>query len=717
MTTFFIISVLLLTGRLVHGVTEDVVTMSGHSAKLTARSAEKATRCILETNRGEVLEYTPDDREIRRDINRVDYSSGDGTCSLSIREANSTHAGVWRVTAYSLAPLDERRARKKTDIRGDNRTGDAAKVFAFRLYVQEKVDLPVKHVEVYDGHYVNIKHPDDFENLTACNLTGAWRQSVDLLAETRDDFQLFGQCGVTMKVHVNSSGFWELVAVDNDFTLYIASFDVAVYHLEKAKQPNLANMLVLQWIRGNAGVIRLPGRPKICQIVDPSGAIVAMSRGECYHYVKVVTVLHEGVWLARYNVQGMLEPVEERFRVETADKITLNAGVNYTENAGVRLLCRLESRSTISLQTCNFVRPDSRTIYITPVVANERYSAYISPVYGHASKVLECGITIRELASVDYGAWRCDLGVGFSPDMHGSVLRVDHPDSREHGNTDAEGRAVKTRADDVHVKRGDPFTIKCAVDFALDYCWLRSPNGTAYSVAQDEDVQYALHYKGDGLSYGECGAQISASVDSDDGQWSCFMGVVDGGEKNATVSVTVTESYLAAEQTEIAVSPRNDPVLSCHILPRMLDRTVHYCRWIRPDGYGIYNDISHRYTANSSYSQCRLVILNYSSQEDEGRWTCVAGLAGSNGRLEEAWAHIRVLPRAHKLKIVLWYTSVILGGAALMLIVTFAVSSSAIRNLPCGRKVPVLEAPRQRAPSSPLQTKFPVIQNWKQCVY
>lgn len=71
-----------------------------------------------------------------------------------------------------------------------------------------------------------------------------------------------------------------------------------------------------------------------------------------------------------------------------------------------------------------------------------------------------------------------------------------------------------------------------------------------------------------------------------------------------------SESYLVAKQTEIAVSLRNDPVLSCHILPRMLDRTVHYCRWIRPDGYGIYNDISHRYTANSSYSQCRLVILS-----------------------------------------------------------------------------------------------------------
>lgn len=78
-------------------------------------------------------------------------------------------------------------------------------------------------------------------------------------------------------------------------------------------------------------------------------------------------------------------------------------------------------------------------------------------------------------------------------------------------------------------------------------------------------------------------------------------------------SIGHSNRNLVAEQTEIAVSPRNDPALSCHILPRMLDRTVHYCRWIRPDGYGIYNDISHRYTTNSSYSECRLVILVFKS--------------------------------------------------------------------------------------------------------
>ncbi|XP_032678374.1 uncharacterized protein LOC116847462 isoform X2 [Odontomachus brunneus] len=689
MTTFFIILVLLLTGCPVRGVTENVLTTSGHSTQLRVESVEKATRCVLETNRAQVLAYTPDDRKIRRDIDRNDYDwiSNNETCSVTIRSANSTHAGVWRITTVAR---DDEHDRKKTDTRDDNAT--AAKVFAFNLYVQEKVDLPFKDIEVYEGHYINIKHVNDYENLTACNLTGP-SQSVDLLAETRDDFQLFGQCGVRMKVHVNSSGFWQLVAFDNDFVLYVASFGVTVHQLEEVKQPDPANMLVLQWVRGNAGVIRLPVSPEICQIVDPSGAIVAISRRQCYHNVKVATVLHEGVWLARYNIYGMLDPVELRFRVVTVDSITLSASVNYTENSGVRLLCRLESWSATFLQTCNFVRPDSRTIYITPVVANERYSAYISPAYGYTSKVLECGITIRELASVDYGAWRCDLGVRYSTDMHGSVLYVGQPGSRD-GNTDAKGRAaVETRAEDVHVKRGDSFTIKCAVDFALKYCWLRSPNGTAYSVTQGKDVQFGLHYEGDGLSYGECGARISAAVNSDGGQWNCYMGVVDGDESNATVSVTVTESYLAAEQTEIAVSPRNDPVLSCHILPRMLDRTVHYCRWIRPDGYGIYNDISHRYTTNSSYSQCRLVILNYSSKEDEGRWTCVAGLAGSNGQLEEAWAHVKLLSRVTELKTVASFMAITLGSS-LLIIVVLAVSFVARRVL-VKKNTPILKIPQK----------------------
>lgn len=111
---------------------ENVLTTSGYSAQLRVESLEKAARCVLETNRGEVLAYTPGDREIRRDIDRIDYQMSNETCSVSIRSANSTHAGVWRMTAYTVA-RDEH-GRKKTDTRDDNAT--AARVFAFNLYVQ-----------------------------------------------------------------------------------------------------------------------------------------------------------------------------------------------------------------------------------------------------------------------------------------------------------------------------------------------------------------------------------------------------------------------------------------------------------------------------------------------------------------------------------------------------------------------------------------------------
>jgi len=86
----------------------------------------------------------------------------------------------------------------------------------------------------------------------------------------------------------------------------------------------------------------------------------------------------------------------------------------------------------------------------------------------------------------------------------------------------------------------------CCVDFGLEYCWLRSPNGTSYSVTQDPEVKssFILHYQGKGLSFGECGANISAAMYSDDGHWSCLMGIADGGEHVAAVSVTVKNAHI-----------------------------------------------------------------------------------------------------------------------------------------------------------------------------
>lgn len=83
--------------------------------------------------------------------------------------------------------------------------------------------------------------------------------------------------------------------------------------------------LVLRWTRGSPGAISLSEiKAMICQIMDPNGITVVTSINKCYYEVKVATVQHEGIWLARYNTDDeMLEPIEQKFRLEILGKISL----------------------------------------------------------------------------------------------------------------------------------------------------------------------------------------------------------------------------------------------------------------------------------------------------------------------------------------------------------------------------------------------------------
>lgn len=85
--------------------------------------------------------------------------------------------------------------------------------------------------------------------------------------------------------------------------------------------------MVIQWTRGSPGILSLPGLTKICQIIDPNGVVVETSLRDCYHVVKVATVQHEGIWLARYNLYGMLEPIEQKIRIETLGTTPISTNV------------------------------------------------------------------------------------------------------------------------------------------------------------------------------------------------------------------------------------------------------------------------------------------------------------------------------------------------------------------------------------------------------
>lgn len=83
--------------------------------------------------------------------------------------------------------------------------------------------------------------------------------------------------------------------------------------------------------------------------MDPDGVIVAISYGKCHYEVQVVTALYEGIWSARYNVYGMLEPVELQFEVKTVGKIFMrrNDGRSILRTAS-RYLKTLEKNCRIT---------------------------------------------------------------------------------------------------------------------------------------------------------------------------------------------------------------------------------------------------------------------------------------------------------------------------------------------------------------------------------
>lgn len=107
---------------------ENIVTStSGSPIELKVESIGKAFKCVLETNRNEKLEYTPGFHRIREDIECIDKRNE--TCTFRINKANDTHAGVWKVTAYT--------AKKETEENVDLHDNITSKVFLFSLYIRQ----------------------------------------------------------------------------------------------------------------------------------------------------------------------------------------------------------------------------------------------------------------------------------------------------------------------------------------------------------------------------------------------------------------------------------------------------------------------------------------------------------------------------------------------------------------------------------------------------
>ncbi|XP_046819093.1 uncharacterized protein LOC124424298 isoform X1 [Vespa crabro] len=609
--TRFIIFMCLLAVQFNHGLSvKTVMFISGNSLtlKVTERGVNK---CVVETNKGRRYTYKPDYKFI--DENNKLHSDI-STCSLSIAKPFLNDTGYWKITQYY-----------------ENKE---FQIYDYYIYSEMVGTIsPSETIIVYEGHYVTVKIANQLGDIIACNVTNSKKETFDILSESKRNVEKYGHCGVRILVNSEHQGKWHLYAIYKTNELVSAKFNLDVQNEDKVikEQQNITLEL-----RSPAKITLDSIKSTYCQLTDSHGVKLPLTIGKCEYDIAIVTPYYDGLWKARYGLKGRLIPVEVDIMITTYDPDAVITNVNVTKDE-VNILCRVRKRTLQDgLQYCLFISPNGTMLQISPGVGSGKYQFYQG-----TNEEITCGMTIHQPEEYDYGVWRCEMAMKYLSGLdarYGSILYLDynHQSQEPTNHKFLLPRNINTFAENVMVKRNDSFTIKCSTNMVLNYCWLRSPIGTTYSIIMDKEKKNALppktlFYEGLGFSQGECGAFINNAVNEHQGKWSCYMGIKNHSEVEAAVWVTVTDSYVFAEKKEVTFNGRNNLNLSCHLLTN-LSNSIDYCRWIRPDGRGIHDDtVNHRYTPEMYERRCQLIILGKKFQaEDVGRWTCVAGLTGES---------------------------------------------------------------------------------------
>ncbi|KAF7396756.1 hypothetical protein HZH66_007618 [Vespula vulgaris] len=605
--TRFIIFMCLLAVQFNRGLSvKTVIFINGKSPKLTV-TEEGASKCVVETNNGQKYTYKPNCSLI--DENTRLYGDSNYSCSLSITKPILNDTGYWKIIQYNKD--------KKFQI------------YDYYIYSgMEGTISPNKTIKVYEGYYVSAKIANELGDIIACNVTNSKKETFDVLSESKKNVEKYGRCGVRILVNSEHHGEWHLRAIYKSNELVSAIFNLDVQNEDEVIKEQQNITLALR----SPAKITLDGiKPTYCQLTDSHGVKLPLTIGKCEYDIAIVTPYHDGLWKARYGLNGRLIPVEVDIMITTYDSEAVITNVNVTKHE-VNILCRVRKTPQDPLQYCLFINPNGTMLQISPGVGSGKYEFYQG-----TNEEITCGMTIHEPEEYDYGIWRCEMAVkGLSEvGTYGSILYVDYNQSQDTPSKNSKfalPKSITTFAENVMVKRNDSFKIKCSTNTVLNYCWLRSPIGTTYSVTTVNNVlpPKTFLYEGLGFSRGECGAFINNAVNEYQGKWSCYMGIKNHSEVEATVWVTVTDNYVLAEEKELTFNGENNLNLSCHLLPN-LNNNIDYCRWIRPGGHGIRYDTNHRYMFEIYERRCELIILGKNFQpEDVGRWTCVVGLTGES---------------------------------------------------------------------------------------
>ncbi|XP_043270565.1 uncharacterized protein [Venturia canescens] len=474
---------------------------------------------------------------------------------------------------------------------------------------------PTSYVYVNAGQWVTVWFEGNDTDVTACKLKAtAMDKEYDLFNYQFDEMTRYRGCGVKILATKERALQWELRRNIGDYVIETSIFHIQVPYENDDPRRVINRHLII----GKPAKLEVRETDMLfCQIIRPDGSTTRIQYGVCEVEIPAVTTFHYGTWIASFALKGKMELDSTEIDVELWDLDSLDAKIIPGSGPELNLLCRT---GVSSLKFCTFIRPDKYTINLPVGVGNENYSYYGDGYKDDTESryYADCGITIHNPSDDDFGLWNCEMGVqqGNSVETRGTVIEV---------NKSRSGRSYNVKSSDVIVKRGETYSIRCKVNAKLDYCWLRSPNGTVFSISSEISSLSSIKYIGKGFTMGDCGTVVNNAQSSDNGTWTCHLGLSGGTEVMETILVQVADSYLIA--TEKIVQIKDVAKLSCKIFSGE-SGALKYCRWVRPDGYGIHYQDAWRYTMFNDRSSCVLNIPNVTS-EDIGMWTCAGMLTGN----------------------------------------------------------------------------------------
>ncbi|KAK0176599.1 hypothetical protein PV328_000718 [Microctonus aethiopoides] len=612
---------LLLVVKFVENISgESIHTQTGRSVPLLGpRVNAQLEQCSVEHN-GIIYGLYP-----KINLTGATFAGSPGFCTFFIKSINLDHAGEWKINTIW-----------KDTHNNDFSISNSSPKSVYTNYTihVEQADiklLPRDTIDGEDGSYANVYFEDYSDDITKCYIVKHLyhNETIYILGDngngTSAGLKLYKKCGVQIPINDTFHGEWKLVRESGDYKMRTGIILIKSHQKTTSSEESHET-----WRRGSSDMKIEINRIKYCEVERPDGEVIPLMDSKCKYSVEKVSDKHAGMWKVRYFSEFSMNIAERRIVVHVVDPLAINATVTTTKDNMIHILCQTYVNE---IEHCFFTTPNGTMINALPGNGNEKYMYYGLDYYSmYETNFAQCGITILQPSSDDYGSWKCTIKEEKSSDIMNALVPIAHLAEKKIHHP-----YVSTK--NVYVKRSDNFTITCKTTTLLDYCWLQSPNGTNYSVTKNRgNLQNYLPYVGEGLSVGVCGASIENADDIHSGNWSCRLGVTGGAEIESIVPVTVTDSYIVPVKKSINIA-HDELHLVVNVIPSK-EATIQYCRWIRPNGHGFNEKKSNRYLRSQTETSCILTLTDWDSA-DLGTWSCYVRF--STGSDEEFHTTIELL--------------------------------------------------------------------------